>query len=98
MSSPIDSSHQSNQNVDPAFKPEPPEDLGAPDHPVKDSEPIGPYFAGTVLGLVLLMLGGLGYLLAITVLQQPKLIDPRWGLDPSGVASNGNSPSNLVCS
>ncbi len=57
-----------------------------------DSEPIGPFFAVTVLGLVLLMLGGLGYLLAITVLQQPKLIDPRWGPDPSGVASNGNSP------
>ena len=93
MSSPIDSGHKANQAVDPALQPEPPEDQGAPDHPVKDSEPIGQYFAGTVLGLVLLMLGGLGYLLAITVLQQPKLIDPRWGLDPSGVASNGNSPS-----
>lgn len=93
MSSPIDSGHKANRAVDPALQPEPPEDQGAPDHPAKDSEPIGQYFAGTVLGLILLMLGGLGYLLAITVLQQPKLIDPRWVLDPSGVASDGNSPS-----
>ena len=94
LSSPIDNGHQSNQAVDPALQLEPPADQGSQDHTFKDPEPIGPYFAGIVLGLVMLIVGGLGYLLSITLLQQPKLIDPRWGLNQSGLTgSNGNSPS-----
>ena len=97
LSSPIDNGHQSNQDVDPALQHEPPADQGAQDHPVKEPEPNGPYFAGTVLGLVMLIVGSLGYLLAITLRQQPKLVDPRWGLDQSGIiGSNGNSPSQPV--
>lgn len=47
--------------------------------PIKKPEPVEPLLGGMLIGLAMLLVGSLGYLLAITILQPHRSIDLPWG-------------------
>lgn len=82
----------SQQPVDPASQPPPAAGHGPVANSANDREPLSQLFGGMLLGLAVLVLGGLGYLLAITILHPPRSMDLPWLNAPlNNTGTNANA-------
>ncbi len=89
----------SQQPVDPASQPPPAAGHGPVENSADDRQLLSQLFGGMLIGLAVLVIGGLGYLLAITIKQHPRSIDLPWlnaPLNNTGAKANAvPSPAAL---